>query len=148
MRGRVIYHLKRRAEEGSEEKARERREEVAGSSLHHSRCLLFCHCQPHGDWPLSGLHFSLATAALPHKLFPPSTGPPETFVPFISTTNTYRCSGKEDAERERISKHMPPSYPPPQMTADLETICFFVNKRHAEELMREVVLLFNVNVDS
>lgn len=34
------------------------------------------------------------------------------------------------------------------MTADSETICFFVNKRHAEELMREVVLLFNVNLDS
>ncbi len=37
------------------------------------------------------------TAALPHKPFPPSTGPPETFVPFISTTNTYRCSRKENA---------------------------------------------------
>lgn len=38
--------------------------------------------------------------------------------------------------------------PHPKMTADSETICFFVNKRHAEELMREVVLLFNVNLDS
>lgn len=34
------------------------------------------------------------------------------------------------------------------MSADLKTICFFVNKRHAEELMREVVSLFNVNADS
>lgn len=34
------------------------------------------------------------------------------------------------------------------MTDDLETICFFVNKRHTEELMREVVSLFNVNMDS
>lgn len=81
----------------------------------------------------------------PHKTTPPaappiSTWPPETFVPFISTTNTYRCSGKEDAERERISKHPP--------NADLETIRVSVNKRYAEELMQEVVSLFNVNVDS
>lgn len=69
---------------------------------------VFCsHCQLHGNWPLGGPRVSLALAGLSHKL-PPFTGPPETFVPFISTTNTYRCSGKEEAKRQRLSKHMLP----------------------------------------
>lgn len=77
-----------------------------GSSLHHSRCLLFplstswqlttrwTPLQPRFGWSLSQTT--------------PFTGPPETFVPFISTTNTYRCSEKEEAKRQRVSKHMLP----------------------------------------
>lgn len=93
-----------------EVKEREKWGEVVRSSLHHSRCLLFYQCQPHSDWPLSRLHFSHARAALPHTqaVLPLQQGPPETFVPFISTTNTYRCSGKEDMEKERTVEYMLP----------------------------------------
>lgn len=42
------------------------------------------------------------------QTYPPFHGAPGTFVPFISTTNTYRCSEKEEAERQRISKNMLP----------------------------------------
>lgn len=108
MRGRVIYHLQKRDQEGLELKARERREEVAGSSLHHSRCLLFSLST---SWQLTTQQTptsDLLRLVSLHRPIPPLTGPPETFVPFISTTNTYRCSWKEEAERQRICKHMLP----------------------------------------
>lgn len=69
--------------------------------------VFYSHCQLCGNWPLSGRplqpHFGCSLSQSP-----PFTGPPETFVPFISTTNTYRCSGKEEAKRQRLSKHMLP----------------------------------------
>lgn len=126
--------------EGVIAKAEEKREEVAGSSLHHSRCLLFSSSTA---WQLTIRQTPLqpCPGCSPPNYLPFRRGPPETFVPFISTTNTYRCSKKEDAETQRIFwAHASP--------ADSETICFFVNKQHAEELMRAVVSLFKVNMDS
>lgn len=90
----------------------------------------------------AGPHFSTAWAAL-HQIVPPfRRGPLETFVPFISTTNTYRCSMKEDADAQRVFR----AHASPAKRAPIpETSCSFVNKRHSEELMRGVVSL---NMDS
>lgn len=123
--------------DGVAAKARAKWEEVAGSSLHHSRCSVLTVTSVATDQS-AGPHFNAAWAAL-HQIVPLFRGGPlETFVPFISTTNTYRCSMKEDADAQRVFwAHASPA----KRALIPETNCSFVNKRHSEGLMRTVVSL-------
>lgn len=96
--GTAIYHLEREGLEG-------RGCRVKSPSLSLSTVLSLSTSQQltTQQSPLQAHHDCFASQAAPS-----SRWPPETFVPFISTTNTYRCSGKEGTQRERISKYMPP----------------------------------------
>lgn len=108
MRGRVIYHLQKGVHKGLEFKAGEMEGGGCGGkspsfSLSSVPTVNFM-ATDHSADP----RFSLALAVLSLSQTPPFMGPPETFVPFISTTNTYRCLGKEEAKRQRLCKRMLP----------------------------------------
>lgn len=132
MRGRVIYHLQRGVEEGLEEKARERKGrgcEVKSPSLSPFSVLSLS-----TSWRLTTQRTPLQPC---FRLFsltdcsPLPQGPRKLLFRSLVQQIHTDAQEREDAGRERISKHMLPR----GTTADLETICFFVNKRHAEKLM-------------
>lgn len=106
MRPRVIYHLQKGVHKGLELKAREK--EGGGCRVKSPSFELSS--VPTVNFMATDHSADLASASLWLVSLTnyPFTGPPETFVPFISTTNTYRCSGKEEAKRQRVSKHMLP----------------------------------------
>lgn len=114
MRGRVIYHLQKGVHKELEFKAGEKKGGGCGGkspsfSLSSVPTVNFMATDHSADArPLQPRFGCSLSQPPPSPPLPPFAGPPETFVPFISTTNTYRCSGKEEAKRQRRSKHMLP----------------------------------------
>lgn len=146
MRERVIYHLERKVEEELDEKAKESRKEVGQVSI---TLAVFCSLTVN----LMVTDHSVKSTFASPWLFsltncsPLPQGPRKllfrSLVQQIHTDARGRRTGKERGFLSTCPQHTHT-----HITADLETICFFVNKRHAEELMREVVSLFNVYMDS
>lgn len=109
MRRRAIYHWRRTEERLEKRHKKEGRGcGVKSPSFSLSSILsLSTLCQlTTQQSPLQCCHRFSPSQPPPPSIITTTAGPPEAFVPFISRTNTYRCSGKDDAERERISRHM------------------------------------------
>lgn len=143
MRPRVIYHLQKGVHKGLELKAREKEGGGCGvkspSFAVSSVPTVNFMATDHSADPASA---SLWLVSLTNS--PPSRGPRKLL--FRSLVQQIHTDARR-RRRQRDKGFLSTCFPQ-QMTADLETICFFVNKRHAEELRRGVVSLCNVNMDS